>query len=148
MISFIRMVFSRGAALCLGLALMAAMLVAQPASTLRGKVLDPSGAAVPKASVIVSGPGGTTKVTETNNDGDYSVAGLPPGKYTVRVTAPGFTLYENAAVDVAAGRPATVDVKLTVEVSKQEVTVADTQQVELDPAKNAGALILKEADLD
>jgi hypothetical protein len=148
MISFTRIVFSRGAAVFLALALMAAMLVAQPASTLRGKVLDPSGAAVPKASVIVSGPGGTTKVTETNNDGDYSVAGLPPGKYTVRVTAPGFTLYENAAVDIAAGRPATVDVKLTVEVSKQEVTVADTQQVELDPAKNAGALILKETDLD
>ena len=28
------------------------------------------------------------------------------------------------------------------------MTVTDTQQVELDPAKNAGALVLKEEDLD
>ena len=35
-----------------------------------------------------------------------------------------------------------------METAKQEVTVADTQQVELDPSKNAGALVLKEEDLD
>jgi hypothetical protein len=148
MISFTLKVFSRGVWMCLALALIAASLVAQPASTLHGKVLDPSNSAVPKASVIVSGPGGTTKVTETNNDGDYNVTGLPPGKYTVRVTAPGFTLFENTTLEIAGGRPATLDIKLTVEVSKQEVTVSDTQQVELDPAKNAGALVLKESDLD
>jgi hypothetical protein len=149
MISFTRKVFSRGVLMCLALSVWtAASLMAQPASSLHGKVLDPSNSAVPKASVIVSGPGGTTKVTETNNDGDYNVAGLPPGKYTVRVTAPGFTLFENTSVDIAAGRPGTLDIKLTVEVSKQEVTVSDTQQVELDPAKNAGALILKQEDLD
>jgi hypothetical protein len=130
------------------LALLAASLLAQAPGTLQGQVLDKSGASVPKASVIVSGPNNVTKVAETNNDGVYSVPGLPPGKYTVRVTAPGFTLYEKTALDVAAGRPTALDIKLAVEVSKQEVTVADTQQVELDPAKNAGALILKAEDLD
>ncbi len=130
------------------LALLAASLLAQAPGSLTGQVLDQSGGSVPKASVIVTGPNNVTKVVETNNDGVYTVTGLPPGKYTVRVTAPGFTLFEKTAVDVAAGRPTTLDVKLAVEVSKQEVTVTDTQQVELDPAKNAGALILKEADLD
>lgn len=133
------------------LALLAASLVAQAPGTqgtLTGQVLDQSGGSVPKASVIVTGPNNVTKVVETNNDGIYTVPGLPPGKYTVRVTAPSFTLFEKTALDVAAGRPTTLDIKLMVEVSKQEVTVADTQQVELDPAKNAGALILKAEDLD
>jgi hypothetical protein len=130
------------------LTLLAASLAAQAPGTLQGQVLDQSGASVPKASVIVSGPNNVTKVVETNNDGVYTVPGLPPGKYTVRVTAPGFTLFEKTLLDVAAGRPTALDIKLAVEISKQEVTVADTQQVELDPAKNAGALVLKETDLD
>ncbi len=37
---------------------------------------------------------------------------------------------------------------LSVATEKQEVTVSDTQTVQLDPAQNAGALILKEEDLD
>ena len=87
-------------------------------------------------------------MAQTDDNGAYLINGLPPGKYTVRVIATGFTLLEKADVDVPGGRPLTFDAKLTVEESKQEVTVADTQTVELDPAKNAGALVLKESDLD
>ena len=42
----------------------------------------------------------------------------------------------------------TLDVPLTIATEKQEVTVADTQQIAIDPDKNAGALILKGEDLD
>ena len=144
MISSKRIVF-----LLCALALLLTPVMAQAPATLHGQVIDPSGAAVPKASVVVSGPNNTVKVADTNDNGEYTVTGLPAGKYTVRVTAPGFTLFEKTALDVAAGpRPVQFDIKLVVEVSKQEVTVSDTQQVELDPAKNAGALVLKEADLD
>src|ERR1700719_2620539 len=85
------------------LALLAASLMAQAPGTLQGQVLDQSGGSGPQASVIVTGPNNVTKVVETNTDGIYTVPGLPAGKYTVRVTAPGFTLFENTAVDVAAG---------------------------------------------
>jgi hypothetical protein len=123
------------------------VLWAQAPGSLTGQVLDPSGAAIPGVSITVSGPNDTVKVAQSNSDGGYSVAGLPPGKYTVRASSPGFTLFE-ATADLPGGRASTLDIKLTVEVSKQEVTVADVQQVELDPAKNAGALVLKETDLD
>ncbi len=132
----------------LGLALVTTPVVAQALGTLHGQVIDPSGSAIPKASVVVSGPNNVVKVADTNDNGEYTIAGLPAGTYTVRVTAPGFTLFEKKDLAIATGRPTALDVKLTVEVSKQEVTVSDTQQVELDPAKNAGALVLKEADLD
>ena len=78
----------------------------------------------------------------------YAIAGLPPGTYTVRIIATGFGLLEKTDVEIPGGRPVTFDAHLSVQAEKQEVTVADTQQVELDPAKNAGALVLKEADLD
>jgi hypothetical protein len=73
---------------------------------------------------------------------------LPPGKYTIRVIAAGFDLFEGTINDLPGGRASTFDAKMTVASEKQEVTVKDTQQVELDPAKNAGALVLKAADLD
>jgi hypothetical protein len=131
----------------LALLIMCAALMAQGPGSVRGQVLDPSGAAIPKATVTVSGPNNVVKVATTDNDGNFAVTGLPPGKYTIRIIATGFNMLEKAGVDVS-GRPLTFDARMTVETSKQEVTVSDTQQVELDPAKNAGALVLKQEDLD
>jgi Carboxypeptidase regulatory-like domain len=127
---------------------LSAALMAQVPGSLKGSVLDPSGAAVPGASVTLSGPNNTVKVATTDNNGQYSVVGLPPGQYTIRVMATGFDLFEGTIASLPGGRASTFDAKMSVASEKQEVTVKDTQQVELDPAKNAGALVLKEADLD
>ncbi|MBZ5602642.1 MAG: carboxypeptidase regulatory-like domain-containing protein [Acidobacteriia bacterium] len=128
--------------------LIPAALFAQPTASLHGTVLDPSGAAVPKASVTATGPNNAVKVGETDENGAFALNGLQPGTYTVRVIASGFGLLEKTGVELPAGRPVTFEGRLTMAAEKQEVTVADTQQVELDPAKNAGALVLKEEDLD
>lgn len=123
-------------------------LMAQAPGSLKGTVLDPSGAAVPGATVTLTGPNNVVKVAQSDNNGAYSVVGLPPGKYTIRVIAAGFDLFEGTIADLPGGRASTFDAKMKVASEKQEVTVKDTQQVELDPAKNAGALVLKEADLE
>jgi len=128
--------------------LIPAALMAQNTGSLRGQVTDPSGAAVPNASVTLTGPNNAVKVGQTDSSGNYSVAGLAPGQYTVRVMAPGFTLFEKNGLDLASGRVSNLDVPLSVQVEKQEVTVADTQQISIDPDKNAGALVLKGEDLD
>lgn len=142
------MIFSRIVVLCSVAALLPAALMAQTPGGLLGQVLDPSGAAVPKATVTASGPNKVVKVAQTDASGVYNIAGLPPGTYTVRVTATGFGLLEKNDVEIPGGRALTFDARLSVAAEKQEVTVADTQQVELDPSKNAGALVLKEEDLD
>src|SRR5258708_7714382 len=58
---------------------------------LQGTVKDPSGAVVPNAKVVVTT---STLVGEkevsTNDSGYYRFAKLPPGNYTVTVTASGF----------------------------------------------------------
>src|SRR5580698_4051884 len=104
-------------------------LWAQTTSSLRGQVTDPSGAAIPNATVTVSGPANTVKVATSDASGNYTIVGLPAGPYTVRAFATGFTLFEKSGLDLAAGRASTLDVPLTIAAEKQEVTVADTQQI-------------------
>src|SRR5438876_7857768 len=85
-----------------------------------GTVLDPTGAVVPNAKVIVKiRATGLTRETTSTGTGTYSVTNLQPGTYTVSASAPGFsTLEEPAQVTVGAkvgldlhlelGRPETV----------------------------------------
>jgi len=86
---------SRGISLLLVTALM--LLLSNPASaqrttgTLRGQVLDPTGAVVPDAPVTITNQetGVTLKVT-TTSAGTYTVPSLIPGLYRISVEAKGF----------------------------------------------------------
>src|ERR1700733_11564868 len=98
-------------------------LWAQNTASLHGQVTDPSGAAIPNATVTVSGPANTVKVATTDNSGNYTIVGLAPGQYSVRAFAAGFTLFEKTGLDVASGRASTLDIPLTIATEKQEVTV-------------------------
>jgi hypothetical protein len=123
-------------------------LFAQNTASLRGTVSDPSGAGVPGASVTVTGSGGLVRVAKTGNDGAYAITGLAPGTYTLRIGATGFSLFESMQLELTSARAITADAKLTIAADKQEVTVAETTQLELDPSKNAGQLVLTGQDLD
>lgn len=114
---------------------------------LRGQVTDPSGALVPGASVTAKGPGGKVKVATTNQQGIYTINGLAPGQYTVRVLAKGFAPFDSK-IDLATSASVTLNAALTVSVDQQEVTVTDQLHVDVDPSNNASQLVLKGADLD
>ena len=47
--------------------------------SLRGQVLDPSGAAIPALTVTVAGPAGTKLTAQTDDQGKYAFRNLPPG---------------------------------------------------------------------
>jgi hypothetical protein len=122
---------------------------AQTQGSLRGRVLDPSGAAIPKAAITVTGSNQSVRAVESDNTGSYTVLGIPPGEYAVRVSAPGFGIYEQTVVVDAPGASAsTLDVHLVIASEQQRVTVSDEQRVSVDPASNAGATILTGAQLD
>ncbi len=63
------------------------------AASLNGTVTDPAGNPVAAASVVVSWKTGE-KPTTSNAKGEYSIAGLNPGDYKLKVTAPGFDAFE------------------------------------------------------
>ncbi|MEO7142138.1 MAG: carboxypeptidase regulatory-like domain-containing protein, partial [Bryobacteraceae bacterium] len=101
---------------------------------------------VPGAIVQLLGPGGAQLRARTDNEGRYTVAAVPPGKYMVRVVAKGFSVTEKPDFDISA--PAALDVQLTIQAETQVVNVEDAvNSVSTEPSSNGSALVLKEKEL-
>jgi uncharacterized membrane protein YgcG len=121
----------------------------QRPGSLRGQVLDELGGAIVGANVTAIDAKGTEKSVVTNDGGVYTINGLAPGKYTLRVVNAGFGIYENTEVNVISGKPQQLDVTLKVAIEEQRVTVAtDNREVSTEPENNAGAVVLKGEDLE
>jgi hypothetical protein len=117
------------------------------AGTLRGRVVDNFGGAIVGAAVSAVDQSGAERKAQTNQAGEFSL-NLAAGKYTVRVASAGFALYENAAVEIAAGRAFPLDVTLNVAETQAEVTVGEEAPVNTDPDNNASALVLKNDEIE
>jgi Carboxypeptidase regulatory-like domain len=119
-------------------------------ATLRGQITDPSGSFVATATVLLTTPNGDAITANTNREGIYEFKGLAAGKYGVKVIAAGFTSFEKDSVDIAAGQTQKLDVKLTIETQEQKVVVTDQAAAALDvnPASNAGAIVIQGKDLE
>lgn len=117
--------------------------------TLRGTVTDPSGGAIAGATITVTPTSGQPRTATTDAQGAYEMRGLSAGPYDLKASAPGFEGFEKADVAVRAGEAQTLDLPLAIQVQKQEVQVAgQTQSLDVSPENNAGAVVLKGADLD
>jgi hypothetical protein len=117
--------------------------------TLRGQVTDPSGSTVGGAAVLLTAPNGNSVDSVTNKDGFYEVTGLAPGTYTVKVVAEGFGLFTAGNIAVKAGQVQTLKIGLTLEEQKLEIHVEDSPtQLDVNPENNAGAIVLKDKDLE
>jgi carboxypeptidase family protein len=118
-------------------------------AVLRGTVTDPSGAVVPGATVLLTLPSGTSLDTPTNQDGVYEFRGLPAGTYTVKAVAQGFALFTKENVTIAAGQIQKLDIPLRIEVTEEKVQVSESPtQLDVNPASNAGAIVLTGKDLE
>ena len=81
--------------------------------TIDGNVTDPTQAAVAGAGVSVTDEQtGFTRDTLTNSTGGYTLPTLPPGSYTVKVTAAGFQTHVQTGVVVVVNNVTRVDVAL------------------------------------
>ncbi|HKO97267.1 MAG TPA: carboxypeptidase regulatory-like domain-containing protein [Pyrinomonadaceae bacterium] len=120
----------------------------QSSGTLRGKVADEFGGLIIGATVTVADQNGVEKTTTTDAEGNYAFPSLPPGRYTLRATAPGFSVYENTELEVTAGRTVPLDLVLSVAVEQAEVTITAESPISTEPENNAGALVLRGEDLE
>ncbi|HEX4021755.1 MAG TPA: carboxypeptidase-like regulatory domain-containing protein [Acidobacteriaceae bacterium] len=93
------------------------------AGDIAGTVVDPTGAAIPGAQVVVKNTGtGATYNLTTNATGGYRSSLLQPGMYSVTVTTAGFET-SSTIVTVNTGAIANGNVKMSVGKSSQTVTV-------------------------
>src|SRR6267154_1624770 len=102
-------------------------------ATISGTVMDPSGAAVPNAQIVITDV--NTNVTRTVNSGSagfYSAPNLLPGAYKLSVTATGFGTQELTGITLTVGAEQVLDVKLQVGQISQSVQVTgEAMNVEL-----------------
>ena len=103
-----------------------ALAVAQTATTsLQGQVLDPLGAAIPGAQVVLTNVDtDASRTTTTDADGNYLFASLPPATYRLRVEAAGFRTYVQTNLHLLVNSPMRQNVALTVGTRQETVEVS------------------------
>ncbi|HEU0119998.1 MAG TPA: carboxypeptidase regulatory-like domain-containing protein [Bryobacteraceae bacterium] len=129
------------------LALFVCLLASASAQTFTGEVLDPSGASVPNAQIKLTGPAGVAGQTTTDADGKFTVASIVPGKYSLQITATGFSTFQVRNINVT-GAGYAIKVRMAIATEKQTVEVTDAEAVTTDPTSSVGAVVLKGEDLN
>jgi len=102
-----------------------------------GTVQDPSGAVVPKAAVsIVNKETGQAREALADEGGMYTILNVLPGKYDLKVSAPGFRQSIQNDVEVAINSVTRITAKLEVGQATEQVTVSGTwrggRRIDLD----------------
>jgi hypothetical protein len=89
-----------------------------------GRVLDPTGAAVPAVEVrAVNDATGVSISSKTNESGNYALPFLIPGMYTVTAESQGFRKFERKNIQVRVNENVGLDITLTVGDVTESVSV-------------------------
>ncbi|HSK65248.1 MAG TPA: TonB-dependent receptor [Pyrinomonadaceae bacterium] len=122
-------------------------LAQQTTGTLKGTVTDQLDSLVVEATVTVRNANGVVTSAKTNQAGIYEFKRLAPGKYELKVIAPGFNIFEEKSVEVHTRETTILNAQLTVAFEEQQVTV-DDRNISTDSDNNAGAVVLRGRDLE
>ena len=96
----------------------------QATTSLRGVVTDPSGAAIPKATVhLINTDTNLERTAVTGAQGDYVFSEVLPGHYVLQVEAAGFSKFEQKGVELLVNLPETINVKMKVGAATTTVEV-------------------------
>jgi hypothetical protein len=97
---------------------------AQANSQITGIVTDQSGAVIPGATITLTDPAtSAVKSTVSGSTGLYTIPGLNPASYNLKIVATGFQAYEQKSLTVNVSSTVRVDVKMTLGSASETVTV-------------------------
>jgi Carboxypeptidase regulatory-like domain/TonB dependent receptor/TonB-dependent Receptor Plug Domain len=129
-------------ATCLTLATSLPAFGQQAAGSITGTVIDPVGAAVPNAAVIVRDlDRGTTWTAKTSSAGIYEFPQIPAGNVEITVQAAGFTTAHRNSFALVLNQVARVDFKLKVGNVSSTVEVTDAPPLLQTASTEMGTLI-------
>lgn len=117
-------------------------LAQQGIAEIRGRITDPSGAALPGAAVMVRNQAsGVFRQGVSTSDGTYFLGGVVPGQYEVTAELTGFRKYSRKDIRLEVGKTATIDIRLEVGGVTEELTVsADAPIVDVTSKEVGGSL--------
>ena len=128
----------RGKALALVCVLVASSAAwAQVSGRLSGSVTDPTGQVIVAAEIAVTNTGtAEQRVVQSNEAGNFVVAALPPGTYSINVQSEGFQTYEQTGIIISANQALALgSIQLAIGAVTETVTVAaEGAAVETDNA--------------
>ena len=89
-----------------------------------GTITDPSGAVVLGVSITIVNQGtGLKRSTPTDTAGEYRFAGLPTGKYSLRIEKTGFQSQIRQGIELTSAAEVTINSQLAIGDFSQETTV-------------------------
>ena len=98
----------------------------QTTSAIVGSVTDPTGAAIPGATVTVANIGnGLKRSVKTDDSGRFSFPQLQPGMYSVKAEADRFAPHQNNSVSAGLGQKQTVDFTLNIASASESILVQE-----------------------
>jgi hypothetical protein len=111
-----------------------------------GSVTDQSGAVLAGATITISNGAGVSKTATSNERGEYSIAGLPPGTYNLVVSMKGFQDFhgDNLTLGGEEGIPFDASLQPAGEVTSVNVEGQKVAQVETESAQLTGTITQKE----
>jgi iron complex outermembrane receptor protein/vitamin B12 transporter len=121
---------------------------ASSTGTIAGRVVDPLGAAVPKADVTLLQNGKAVGATKTDQEGSFAFSPVDGGQYFVRVGASGFAVQESQPVQLAPARTVSIEVMLQVGTLRQQVVVSDTGTRLPESQVGSSVTVLDQSELD
>ena len=108
----------------LALGMVEMSLAQDPRGTILGRVVDPTGAVVPGANVLVTNADtGLAVKSVTNDTGQFSVPFLNPGMYRVSVDKPGFKTYSHQGVQLRVSESVDLPIQMDIGNSSERVQV-------------------------
>ncbi len=116
---------------------------------LRGRVVDPNGAAVPGATITATNNSkGTTRTVNADSEGNYVILSLLPSNYTVKVEATGFAAKTYSNVVLEVGQQLALDVDLTLGQAGAVVDVLAGDQQLVDTERTQQSTVISARQLN
>jgi len=130
------------------LAALSTSAFAQASATITGRVVDAADAVVPNAAVTVTNLAtGVARNTVTNSEGLYTVPGLTPANYSVKVELQGFQTVQRNNVELLTGATLSVDFRIQLGTVQQTVEVA-AQAAAIETTQSVGSATIQQAEVD
>jgi hypothetical protein len=104
--------------------------------SIRGTVVDPTGARLTNASIVVVNAGTGARYTATSDsEGRFALELLPPGDYSARLEAPGMSPQVTPQLHVDVGGVAELEFRLKIAGAQESLTVSSAPaMVETKPS--------------
>ncbi len=136
--------------LIFSLFVMSTMVLAQGAASgdLHVSVKDPKGNFVANATVTASNAAKAfERAAVGNGQGEYGLLALPPGTYSVTVSASGFTNSITTGVIITVGQSGDLPITLAIAAGQESVTVsADAELIETQRSSSTNTVDQKRID--